>query len=320
MLVHNMSMHTTVLCSNTYNDGCVPQTPDVLHPLSSLEWEQCPSLPVEMSSAQAVFLDGTLHVGGGITEKIRRDYVRLYSYKPGGDYSWTATDTPTYMYALITYDTHLVLVGGREYPSEQITNKVYTMKDGNFKALLPPMKERRYFSSAVSSGSVLVVAGGSSNSGPLLSVEVFKDGQWTSRQSFPKTCYRMRSVLCGNTWILLGGDMQGTNIYSISLHSLISGKGQSTMETLANVPYTCSAAAIFGSRILSIGGWEYPNHISSIHAYSSDTQSWVLVGDLPAPLSSTCAVALPTGELMVIGGEGKRSLKSKQVFRAFIRG
>ena len=295
----------------------IPQTPDILLPLSSLEWEECPSLPVEMRNAHAIFLDGTLHVGGGFTLGSYRDDAGLYSCKPSGDGSWTATDTPTYDYALTTYDSHLLLVGGREYPSEQITNKLYTMIDGEFKELLPPMKEKRSSSSAVSSGSVLAVAGGCDGSGKFSSVEVYNNGEWTSGQSLPDACRNMKSVFHGDKWILFGGTEQGTKVYCVSLQSLVSGTEQSPWETLPDVPFPYSAAAVFGGRILSIGGWDYPNFTSSIHAYSPDTQSWIHVGDLPTPLHRTCAIVVPSGELIVLGGK-KRSM-SKQVFRAFIK-
>ena len=293
----------------------IPQTPDILHPLSSLEWEERPSLPVEMYNAQAVFLDGTLHVGGGITVGSLRDDAKLYSCKPGGDGSWTVTDTPTYYYALTTYDSHLLLVGGKEYPSEQITNKIYTMIDGEFKELLPPMKEKRYSISAVSSGSVLAVAGGFDGSRLFSSVEVYNNGQWTSGQCLPDACRDMKSVFHGDKWILIG---QGTKVYCVSLQSLVSGADQSPWETLPDVPFPYSAAAVFGGRILSIGGGDYPNHTSSIHAYSPDTQSWIHVEDLPTPHYSTCAVVVPPGELIVLGG-GMKGPRSKHVFRAFIK-
>ena len=190
----------------------IPQTPDILHPLSRLEWEERPSLPVEMYDAHAVFLEGTLHVGGGSTLGSYRDNARLYSCKPGGVGSWTATDTPTYHYALTTYDSHLLLVGGREYPSHQITNKIYTMIDGEFKELLPPMKKKRHSTSAVSSGSVLAVAGGYDGSRRLSSVEVYNNGQWTSGQSLPDACWNMKSVFHGDKWILIGR----TKVYCVS--------------------------------------------------------------------------------------------------------
>ena len=298
----------------------IPQTPDILHPLSTLEWEERPSLPVDMYNPQAVFLDGTLHVGGGTTSGGLRDHARLYSCKPGGDGSWIATDTPTCYYALTTYDSHLLLVGGKEYLSEQITNKIYTMIDGEFKELLPPMKEKRSSSSAVSSGSVLAVAGGRDGSRKLSSVEVYNGGQWTSGQSLPDARHDMKSVFHGDKWILIGGTEQGTKVYCVSLQSLVSGTEQSPWETLPDVPFEYSATAVFGGRILSIGGWNYSNPTSSIHAYSPDTQSWIHVRDLhvPTPLSSTCAIVVPSGELIVLGG-GWILPWSKQVFRAFIK-
>ena len=305
----------------------IPQTPDILHPLSSLEWEERPSLPVEIYNPHAVFLDGTLHVGGGYCNTLSlrlgssRDHARLYSCKPGGDGSWTATDTPTYRYALTTYDSHLLLVGGREYPSEQITNKIYTMIDGEFKELLPPMKEKRYSTSAMSSGSVLAVAGGFGGfdgSRPLSSVEVYNSGQWTSGQSLPDARYDMKSVFHGDKWILIGGLEQGTKVYCVSLQSLVSGTEQSPWETLPDRPIPYSAAAVIGGRMLSIGGGNLLNPTTSVYAYSSDNQSWIHVGDLPTPLRNTCAIVVPSGELIVIGGETKGS-RSKQVFRAFIK-
>ena len=292
----------------------IPQTPDILHPLSSLEWEERPSLPVGMYDAQAVFLDGTLHVGGMGTAWTCSVRPRLYSCKPGGDGSWTATDTPIYQYALTTYDSHLLLVGGIEYPSNQITNKIYSMIDGEFKELLPPMKEKRESTAAVSSGSVLAVAGGRGGSAILSSVEVYNNGQWTSGQSLPDACYDMKSVFHGDKWVLIGG----TKVYCVSLQSLVSGTEQSPWETLPDVPFPNSAAAVFGGRILSIGGGNYSNPTSSIYAYSPDTQSWIHVGDLPTPLRNTCAIVVPSGELIVLGGDKKRS-RNDEFFRAFIK-
>ncbi len=120
------------------------QTLDILHPSTSLEWEEWPSLPVKMSDARSVYLNGTLYVGGGFTDEpgYRAD-ASLYSFKPGVDSTWTVTDTPTYYYTLVVHDSELLLVGGREYPTQEITNKVFTMRDGQFVEALPPMKERR---------------------------------------------------------------------------------------------------------------------------------------------------------------------------------
>ncbi|XP_064401962.1 uncharacterized protein LOC135347816 isoform X2 [Halichondria panicea] len=296
------------------------KTLDILHPSTSLEWEEWPSLPVAMIDARSVYLNGTLYVGGGYTKPSWRAGATLYSFKPGVDTTWTVTDTPTYRYTLAVHDSELLLVGGREYPTHKIhvTNKVFTMRDGQFVEALPPMKETRRSPSAVSSGSAIVVAGGWNTSGNLSSVEVFKDGQWTTAPSLPNANAGedIKSVLHGDQWYLI---TSVGKVFRTSLQSLISGSDKSPWETLPDAPIDYSPAAFFGGRLLSIGGGGFSNLTTAISAFSSSTQSWVHVADLPLPLKYSSAVVLPTGELMVIGGRDKRENHSNKVFRAFLK-
>ena len=133
------------------------QTFDILHPSSSLGWEKLPSLPVGMINALSVVLNETLYVGGGTTrERSWKAGAKLYSIKPGVDSTWTVTDTPTFSYALIVHDSELLLVGGVEYRSVEVTNKIFAMRNGKFIEVLPRMNEKRESPSAVSSGSALV--------------------------------------------------------------------------------------------------------------------------------------------------------------------
>ncbi len=92
------------------------QTLDILHPSTSLEWEEWPSLPVGMQDSCSVYLNGTLYVGGGFTDEPGWEAeASLYSFKPGVDSTWTVTDTPTSYYTLVVHDSELLLVGGSEY-------------------------------------------------------------------------------------------------------------------------------------------------------------------------------------------------------------
>ncbi len=293
------------------------QTLDILHPSTSLEWEEWPSLPVGRERARSVCLNGTIYVGGITDKPGYRANAALYSFKPGVDSTWTVTDTPTYFYALVVHNSELLLVGGYEYPTGEITNKVFTMRDGQFVEELPPMRETRRLSSAVSSGSALVVAGGHDTSGEF-SVEMFKDGQWTTAPSLPCAESVFKSALHGDQWYLITHEGK---VFCTSLQSLISGSDQSPWETLPDVPTGCSAAAFFGGRLLSIGG-DRRNPTTAISAFSSSTQSWVHVADVPVPepLTLLSAVVLSTGELMVIGGRDKRAKCSNKVFRAFLKG
>ena len=270
------------------------QTLDILHPSTSLEWEEWPPLPVEMGDTRSVYLNGTVYVGGGFTSDTIAE-ATLYSFKPGVDSTWTVIDTPTYWYTLVAHGSELLLVGGREYPTEEVSNKVFTMRDGQFVETLPPMKERRRSPSAVSSGSALVVAGGRNISGALSSVEVFKDGQWTTAPSLPSAGYDIKSSLHGDQWCLI---TENREVFCTSLQLLLSGADQLSWETLPDSPNHCSAAAHFGGYLLSIGEGE--NETTTIYALSSITQSWEHVADLYAPLSWPAAVALSSDELIVI--------------------
>ena len=147
-------------------------------------------------------------------------------------------------------------------------------------------------------------------------MEVFKDGQWTTAPSLPGAGYDLKSALHGDHWYLI----RLRKVFRTSLQSLISGSDQSPWETLPDAPNSWSAAAFFGGRLLSIGGWNYSNPTTAISAFSSSTQSWEHVADLPLPLRYSSAVVLPTGELMVIGGKDKRKNHSNKVFRAFLKG
>ena len=219
------------------------QTLDILHPSTSLEWNEWPSLPVEqeMRRASSVYLNGTFYAGGGFTGWV--DDTALYSFKPGVDSTWTVTDTPTFEYTLVVHDSELLLAGGRICSTNELTNKVFTMRDGQFVEILPPMNERRSSPSAVSSGSALVVAGGWNTSGGLSSVEVFKDGQWTTAPSLPSIGCSMKSTLHGDQWYLI---TPLRKVFRTSLKSLISGANQSPWETLPDAPNRCSASAFFG--------------------------------------------------------------------------
>ena len=267
-----------------------------------------------------VCMSGTVIVGGGLTTGAlvsvpQRDEARLYSFRPGVDSAWTVINTPTRCYAPTEYDSQLLLVGGYEYPSRQLTNKVFTLRNGEFVEALPPMREKRCRSSVVSHESILVVAGGFGTLGvSISSVEVFEDGQWLTAPSLPTVEYTV-SAHHGDMWYLMNSYGY---VFCTSIHSLLSKEHQSPWETLPSAPYDVSAVAFFGGRLLSIGGGITPT--SSIHVFSTSSQSWEHVADLPVPLSRSCAGVSPTEELIVVGGRDKEGRISDRVFRAVFKG
>ncbi len=252
-------------------------------------------------NATLVYLNGTLYVGGGIPSEFGLNAdASLYSFKLGVDSTWTMIDTPTSFYTLVVHDSKLLLVGGREYRTGEVTNKVFTMRDTHFVEALPPLKETRESPSVVSSGSALIVAGGWGTPGDLSSVEVFKDGQWTTAPSLPSAEFGVQSALHGDQWYLITG--QG-KVFCASLQSLISGADQLPWETLPDAPNQFLAAAFFGRHLLSIGG-SFPNP-TNIHAFSTFTQSWEHAADLPLmppSLGMPTVVVLSSEQLIVRSG------------------
>ena len=292
---------------------------DILHPYAELKWRECRSLPVGMLNAQPVWLGDKLYVGGGITTGTLsiRDMARLYIYTPTTD-TWSHIKTPVYYFALITYHSQLVLVGGEEFASDgrvgPVTSKLWTLTEHDqWRETLPPMTTKRYNVSAVEFADNILVAGGQDDKlRSICIVEVYNGHHWAEAQCLPKPCYFMKSTVLNGHWYLMGGWGQGKEVYYASLNSLIVSRRSkplpSVWKRLPDVPHDHSSTAVFGNRLIAVGGGYSSS--SSIYAYSPLTKYWVHVGDMPVELRSTCTAVLPTGELMVIGGWSGTSRES----------
>ena len=297
---------------------------DILSPLASLKWSSCSRLPVDMSDAQAVWLERKLYVGGGVTSGVD---AKLYIYIPSADI-WDAVDTPVFYSALITYYFQLVLVGGKKPDvNESITNELWTLAShGGWRKSFPPMTVKRYSASAVEYAKNIIVAGGMGDKGKKIDiVEVYNGEHWTRAQYLLKPCWRMKSTVLSGHWYLMGGFGQGKTVYCASLASLVascqfSEKHQpSVWKSFTGVTHGWSSPAVFGNRLITVGGGD-PESTSFIYAYSPHTQSWIHVGDMPVKLCCTCVSVLPKGKLMVIGGWSEAMLKESCVYQATLNG
>ena len=302
---------------------------DILHPYAEMKWRIRRGPPVGMRDAQVVWLGDKLYVGGGLTSGTERDHARLYFYTPTTD-TWSHINTPVCWFALITYHSQLVLVGGREYVGEWIdgpvTNKLWTLTEHDqWRETLPPMTTKRWGASAVEFADNILIAGGMDDKWSSIDiVEVYNGHHWAKAQCLPKPCYDMKSTVLNGHWYLMGGGRQGKEVYYASLDSLVASCQPnerplpSVWKRLPDVPHDLSSTVVFGNRLIADGGG-YPSS-SSIHAYSPYNQSWVHVGDMPVGLRYTCTAVLPTGELMVIGGRNGTSTGESCVHKASLNG
>ena len=148
---------------------------------------------------------GTKYILEGETlVPIYHPLIKLLIYDFTED-SWDILDIPTEWYALATYHSQLVLVGGVNPDTGRATNQLWVLDKQHHRTQpLPPMKTKRYQASAVSMGDHLIVAGGcvDSDVGLLDDVEVCDGNSWRYVQPLPKACSRMVSALFDGEWYI----------------------------------------------------------------------------------------------------------------------
>ncbi len=98
-------------------------------------------------------------------------------------------------------------------------------------------------------------------------------------------------------------------VHHVDLNELIA-KALSNLDTptlwqtLQEVPLVCSAPLSIGRSLLAVVGANDSYKPSlSIHLYQPDTRRWVKVGDLLTARSCCTCSVLPSGEVIVAGGQ-----------------
>ena len=124
----------------------------------------------------------------------------------------------------------------------------------------------------------------------------------------------MRSSLVGDIFYIMGGQIypgSHNKVCKVNLNELITkavSKQATPMlwQTIEITPLQCSTPLHVGRCLLAVGGnagecFDKPR--SSIYLYEPDTRRWVIVGDMPtARFSCSCSV-LPSGEVIIAGGQ-----------------
>ena len=270
-------------------------------------------MPIKMGAmAQSVVIGDTVYVGGGeaVNDRDRCTVMKLEQDQ------WTKLPEYTAMYfAMTSLANRLVLVGGLDLRNNKRTNQLAVFEAGEWTHPYPPMNIARDSSTAVSFNNHIIVAGGDDDKVRTSSVEVLDvaSRRWYIAQSLPSPRSMLKSTLMGNTLYLMGG-MDHTwssikTVHHVDLNELIA-KALSNLDTptlwqtLPEVPLVYSAPLSIGRSLLAVGGRDdRRNPRSSIHLYQPDTRRWVKVGDLPtARYNCTCSV-LPSGEVIVAGGQ-----------------
>lgn len=304
----------------------------ILHPLATLtEWEECAPIPIAKRDAQCVLLHNKLYVGGGYNKGIPTlTDNELFESPTDQPIKWKSHKTPTSGYALTTYRSQLVLIGGID-STNKVTDKVWTSDTGTcWKSSLPETPTKRWMSTAENIGDpeCLVLAGGRGEdleARELDSVEVFTGKTWWTVEPLPGKCSYVNSTLHDGRLYLVGGFTPDTIAYYCDVQSLIAQCREfftiSPERPLWNeFKPLSSCSASFGRHLVFIGG-RTPHFSPDVVALSHLSQAQVHVGEVPIALHRTAAVVLPIGDLVVIGGATTLTDGgSARVFRTSLKG
>ena len=272
-------------------------------------------MPIKMGySVQSVVIGDTVYVGGGFAYNDRGMCTVMKLEQD----QWTKLPEYTAQwFAMTSLANRLVLVGGQDPRNKKRINQLAVFESGEWTHPYPPMNIAHHSSTAVSFNNYIIVAGGHDDKERTLSsVEVLDvaSRRWYIAQSLPNPRSSLKSTLIGNTLYLMGefDDTRATKtVHHVDLNELIA-KALSNLDTptlwqtLQEVPLMWSAPLSIGRSLLAVGGRDdRGNPSSSIHLYQPDTRRWVKVGYLPtARYNCTCSV-LPSGEVIVSGGQTK---------------
>ena len=273
------------------------------------------------TSIQSVVIGDTVYVGGCLAENNRDKYTVIKLEQD----QWTKLPEYTARYfAMTSLENRLVLVGGRDLKNNKQTNQLAVFESGEWTHPYPPMNIARSSSTAVSFNNHIIVAGGFDDKKRISSVEVLNvtSREWYIAQSLPNPRSMLKSTLIGNTFYLMGGyDHTGTTktVHHVDLNELIA-KAFSNLDTptlwqtIKDTPLMWSAPLSIGRSLLAVGGSNDRLSSSSlIHLYQPDTRRWVEVGDLPTARDGCTCSELPSGEIIVAGGWGKKSKRVNTV-------
>ena len=182
-----------------------PAIPNLLTGPVNIKWEKGAPAPVATSVPTAVLFNGAVYVGSGMCYNVG-DRFKINIYHPDTNKWDDAIDTPHLFFAMTVLVDKLIIVGGID-SSGKNTNKLLTLQDGQWKDY-SQMLTARYFASAVSHQSMMIVIGGNDDKEEVLSTTELLDsttGQWFVCDDLPQPLATLQSVIVGDMLYTLGG-------------------------------------------------------------------------------------------------------------------
>ena len=247
----------------------------------------------------------------GNTAYFSQNYsVLLYSYTKD---EWTELppcDNEFFSLAVINHK--VTAIGGRNHYGRAL-NTLISLKDRGTK-WLPPMPTPRIGPATVTTPTHLIVAGGRARNigGELSAVEVLDTNtlQWSTAINTPKALeYPVMSLCDGYLYL-----SDRNKVFSCSVKELLSScklstrmRGHALMwEQLADL-HMAGLVTVMGE-VVALGDISKQRGVkpkTRIYRYNQSRNSWGVIGEMLTPRSDSLVAALPSNELIVVGGEDK---------------
>lgn len=264
------------------------------------------------------------------------DEIRFYDIT---SHQWTSIPSPPKIgYSLAVVNNKLTAIGGGYFL--HYTNKLYSLNgvgiDLSWNEDFRPMPTKRSNTTALSTETVLVVAGGKKTGSIFgdkesLSVEVMNTEtlQWSSASPFPTSLYDASAALCnGCIYVAAMRQLNNSNpadgllpsrqVYTCTVNDLLQScsrpllahltsalsiSPKSIWKRVADLPVTETACVSVHGQLLSIGGRDSEGDATSaVYMYDSVADSWNVISHLLTPRIKCFAAVFPDNNIMVMGG------------------
>ena len=214
---------------------------------------------------------------------------------------------------LAIIDSELTTVGGWEYGDSRCTNKLFTLRQGKWVEVYPPLNTAHFRPALVSTsdGDYRIVIGGYGTDyvdrGWTATFELFqvKSRTWYKLTDLPQPCPRPSATICGDQLHVIGSDSNG---YSCSLQSLPSNDRPITSpltlswKPLPPLPVELSTAATLCGQLVLIGGSQGGSPVNSIHQLVEG--EWVEIGSMTSGRVLCLVVSPSPDRILIVGGDG----------------
>ena len=262
-----------------------------------------------------------------------RGSVKIYCYDHVASDSWSQLPNCIHENGSITIiNGCLTMVGGGRYPT--YFNELFSLtgKVGDsgrrWTKKFPPMPTKRKDTTALCTGTTLIVAGGEGDGFILLStVEVMnaESHQWFTAAALPEPVCKASATVCGDQFYMLGGTDKRSfytkSAYTCSmrllLQSCVSSQPQlvtsNKWSQIADLPVIRSTCESFHGRLLSVGGLDNGSKepsTTAVYIYDSSTNTWEIISHMMIDqcVCDCFTAILPDNQLMVVGGEMDRGM------------